>query len=391
MDGTPLACTNVVVDILTDTWGSETTWSIVDTATGTSYASGGPYPDALIANYVDTICLPEGIWYEFRINDSYGDGLFDGTNTGTYSVDILCSWGNNNVISGSGAFPFGGPSGTAPSWDSTVFEVTCIVTCPDPDSLMAVADCDEAILSWTSDPSSTGSTIQWGPAGFTPGTGNIITNATSPYNLTGLSVGTSYDFWVVDSCVSGSASSYVGPYTFTTDTLPIAVISANQNASPHPDTVQYGFSALGSVNGNSYWWDFGDGSANDTNMFAIHNYGQNGSYTVTLVVTNDCGSDTATQTIIVSGIGIDEYGFGNISLYPNPNDGYFTLSGLLSFGDDAKIEVITMTGTVVYSEKIVANGSETFVIDLRGYAPGVYQVRVSSKAGVGTKPFVLRN
>lgn len=391
MDGTPLACTNVVVDILTDTWGSETTWSIVDTATGISYASGGPYPDVLIANYVDTICLPEGIWYEFRINDSYGDGLFDGVNTGTYSVDILCSWGNNNVISGSGAFPFGGPSGTAPSWDSTVFEVTCIVTCPDPDSLMAVADCDEAILSWTSDASSTGSTIQWGPAGFTPGTGNIITNATSPYNLTGLSVGTSYDFWVVDSCVSGSASSYVGPYTFTTDTLPIAVISANQNASPHPDTVQYGFSALGSVNGNSYWWDFGDGSANDTNMFAIHNYGQNGSYTVTLVVTNDCGSDTATQTIIVSGIGIDEYGFGNISLYPNPNDGYFTLSGLLSFGDDAKIEVITMTGTVVYSEKIVANGSETFVIDLRGYAPGVYQVRVSSKAGVGTKPFVLRN
>jgi hypothetical protein len=387
MDGTPTPCTNVVVDILTDTWGSETTWSIVDTATGTPYASGGPYPNSLIANYVDTICLPEGIWYEFRINDSFGDGLFDGTNTGTYSVDILCPWGNNNVISGSGAFPYGGPGGTAPSWDSTVFEVTCLVPCSDPDSLMAMAGCDDATLSWVSDTSAVSSTIQWGPAGFTPGTGTIVTNVTSPYTLTGLSLGTSYDFWVLDSCSSGSTSSYTGPVTFTTDTLPVVSASSTVTSVTGTDAT-VDFTATGT--GTSYAWDFGDGNSG-TGATPTHSYTANGTYTVVVTATNDCGNGYDTIQVVIAGIGLDEFGFGDISLYPNPNDGYFTISGLTEFGNDATLEVVTVTGTVVYNENIVANGSESFTIDVRGFAPGVYYVRVSSDKGVGSKPFVIRD
>jgi len=389
MDGTPLPCQNVVVDIVTDIYGSETTWSIVDTATGTVYASGGPYADvspynAALATHVDTICLPLGIWYEFRLNDSFGDGLFDGTNTGTYSVDILCPWGNNNVIMGSGAYPYGSTT-NPPSYDSTVFEVTCLVGCPDPTNLAVVPGCTDADISWDSD-SAAVSTLQWGPEGFTPGTGNFVYGATSTYNLTGLALGTSYDVWVLDTCWSGSVSNWVGPVTFTTDSLPEVMAAANLVSSG--DTVTYSFTATGT--GTSYDWTFGDGGTG-TGASTSHDYTANGTYTVIVTATNDCGTSTDTIQVLVEGIGIDEFGFGNISLYPNPNDGYFTLSGLTAFGSDAKIEVVTMTGTVVYSKNVVANGSETFTIDLRGYAPGVYQVRVSSKEGVGTKPFIIRN
>lgn len=59
-----------------DCYGSEITWTIADSATGTVLYSDGPYNDNF--NTVDTLvnefCLPIGC-YEFTIRDSYGDGL----------------------------------------------------------------------------------------------------------------------------------------------------------------------------------------------------------------------------------------------------------------------------------------------------------------------------
>lgn len=62
--------------LATDCYGSEITWTLADSATGTIIATGGPYNDNFISR--DTIenefCLAEGC-YQFTINDSYGDGL----------------------------------------------------------------------------------------------------------------------------------------------------------------------------------------------------------------------------------------------------------------------------------------------------------------------------
>ena len=187
--------------------------------------------------------------------------------------------------------------------------------------------------------------------------------------------------------MSGSVSNYAGPYTFTTDTLPIIIASATQIATG--DTVTFSFSAMGT--GTAISWDFDDGSPAGSGFNVNHDYYANGTYNVVATATNDCGTSYDTVTIVVQGIGIDEHGFGNIGLYPNPNDGYFTVTGLAEFGNDATIEVVTVTGTVVYTEDIIANGSEGFTIDMRGYAPGVYYVRVSSEKGIGTKPFVIRD
>jgi PKD repeat protein len=260
-------------------------------------------------------------------------------------------------------------------------------TCPVPTNLAAAAGCDTASLSWDSAPDAVSSTIQWGPAGFTPGTGTILTNVSSPYSLTGLALGTSYDFWVLDSCSSGSTSGYTGPFTFTTDTLPVVSASATVVNVTGTDA-EVDFNATGT--GTSYAWDFGDGNSG-TGATPTHNYAANGLYTVIVTATNDCGSTTDTIQVDIQGISIDEFGIGNISLYPNPNDGYFTVTGLTEFGNNATLEVVTLTGTIVYSEEIVANGSENFTIDVRGLAAGAYYVRVRSDNGIGTKPFVIRD
>lgn len=74
------------ISVLTDCWGSETTWELRD-ATTAVIASGGPYGN--LATYETTVCLSDAC-YEFEIFDSYGDGLagtqFGCASDGDYNV-----------------------------------------------------------------------------------------------------------------------------------------------------------------------------------------------------------------------------------------------------------------------------------------------------------------
>jgi PKD repeat protein len=50
------------------------------------------------------------------------------------------------------------------------------------------------------------------------------------------------------------------------------------------------------VNGNSYFWDFGDGDTS-TLVNPLHDFPSDGVYAVTLIAYNACGSDTTTQLV----------------------------------------------------------------------------------------------
>ncbi len=70
-----------------------------------------------------------------------------------------------------------------------------------------------AVLSWTIRGTSNWN-VRWDTAGFTPGMGNFVYNASRPYTLTGLNPGDSYDFYVQDSCWVHDVSAWSGPYSF---------------------------------------------------------------------------------------------------------------------------------------------------------------------------------
>ena len=53
-----------------------------------------------------------------------------------------------------------------------------------------------------------------------------------------------------------------------------------------------------STNGTAYNWDFGDGMSS-TEENPIHVFDAIGTYTVTLTITNDCGTSVSTQTVDV--------------------------------------------------------------------------------------------
>ena len=74
----------------------------------------------------------------------------------------------------------------------------------------------------------------------------------------------------------------------------------------------------------------------------------------------------------------------NISLYPNPNNGNFTLSGELSgFYNYADVSVIDASGKMVYRGQITINGNKLYKsISIPGLMPGIYTVRISAGAEI---------
>ncbi len=90
-------------------------------------------------------------------------------------------------------------------------------TCLPVDSLQtANVGTNSLDLSWV-DPG-TGSVwvVEYGPAGFTPGTGTAANTTSSPYTVSGLNPGTIYDFYVRADCGGGDSATNTGPVTDTT-------------------------------------------------------------------------------------------------------------------------------------------------------------------------------
>ena len=103
--------------------------------------------------------------------------------------------------------------------------------CPFPIDLDAINITeDSADLSWTENGIATTWNIEWGPTGFTQGTGTTINGVTNnPFNLTGLTQNTTYDFYVQADC-GGGTSNFTGPFSFTT--TPQTNFTLDCNAGP---------------------------------------------------------------------------------------------------------------------------------------------------------------
>ncbi len=73
-----------------------------------------------------------------------------------------------------------------------------------------------ADLTWTAG-SGTNWAVEYGPSGFTPGSGTSVSASNDTITLTGLMASTAYDFYVTDSCGGAlGASPAAGPGSFTT-------------------------------------------------------------------------------------------------------------------------------------------------------------------------------
>src|SRR5690606_35392072 len=80
-------------------------------------------------------------------------------------------------------------------------------------ALYSVTD-SSATLVWDA-PGGRTATAEWGPVGFTPGTGDTATGLSSPGTITGLNPSTEDDVYLMDSC----NGTWVGPIIIQTACL----------------------------------------------------------------------------------------------------------------------------------------------------------------------------
>ncbi|TSJ45551.1 T9SS type A sorting domain-containing protein [Fluviicola chungangensis] len=70
-------------------------------------------------------------------------------------------------------------------------------------------------LTWTPQGSETTWNVEYGPAGFTPGTGIMVPASNDTIAISGLTENTAYEFYVQAGCIA--TSDWAGPFAFSTD------------------------------------------------------------------------------------------------------------------------------------------------------------------------------
>ncbi|TVQ76337.1 MAG: T9SS C-terminal target domain-containing protein [Flavobacteriales bacterium] len=253
------------------------------------------------------------------------------------------------------------------------------IPCFDPANLALTPGCDDIEVTWTSNAGASGSTIEYGPTGFTLGTGTRVSNVTSPHTIAGLAPGT-YDVYVADSCDVANVSSFIGPETATTEHA-IANINISNIA-----TAVFEFDATSSVNATSYIWDFGDGTSS-TNAVETKSYAANGTYLVTLIATNACSSDTLSDSLLVSGIGVTSMLMPDLRVFPNPATTTLILDGLPSSAGKSTVRISDMRGRVVGVHELQAD--ETLRLSLESWASGVYHISINNRLGTVTRSITV--
>ncbi|BDS13222.1 T9SS type A sorting domain-containing protein [Aureispira anguillae] len=80
--------TEILLNLVPDNFGSETTWRFTGVGGTPIYASGGPYTNNNNTPINESICVPTGSQVIFTILDSYGDGICCSEGTGSYTVTV---------------------------------------------------------------------------------------------------------------------------------------------------------------------------------------------------------------------------------------------------------------------------------------------------------------
>ena len=131
--------------------------------------------------------------------------------------------------------------------------------------------------------------------------------------------------------------------------------------------------------GLSYSWDFGDGNGSEEEN-PQHTYAEAGEYTVVLTVSNACGeSILETKVIAIISGAVDESWLEELSLFPNPNGGTFTVRLQGQPADGLQMNLLNVVGQRVFRlEDSFHTGYWQRSLELGQLPAGVYILEIQA-------------
>lgn len=142
----------------------------------------------------------------------------------------------------------------------------------------------------------------------------------------------------------------------------------------------------------SWDWDFGDGAVSSVqNPSHTYQTAVDQIYVVCLVVTNSCGVDTLCQAVNVSVTGTQNgWISGGISLFPNPNNGAFTLEFPQSLNGNYVCTVISAEGAEAASYVLDISPGDKRHFQMEELPAGMYLMRIHDDQSAYAIRFVVK-
>lgn len=303
--------------------------------------------------------------YQWYVNGS----AVSGATSSTYTTTTLTNGSTVYCIMTSSD----GTVGNNPATSNTI---TVTVTTPVAPSLTISGDntiCSATSTTFSAAASNGGSapTYQWQVNGANVGSNN------STYTSSTLTNGSTI------TCILTSSSTCVTTSSATSNTLTMTV-----TASPSAATVTYSGGVLTSSSSTGNQW-YLNGNAISGATSQSYTPTQNGNYTV-VVTSNGCPS-AASNAYTVTGLGIEELNVYQLSVYPNPSQGEFSVSFNASITEAYTIKVYDEVGRLVYNENIEnQNGQYIKEVKLGEVASGIYNVTLSNGSNEVTRKVVVK-
>ncbi|TNF48484.1 MAG: T9SS type A sorting domain-containing protein [Bacteroidetes bacterium] len=147
----------------------------------------------------------------------------------------------------------------------------------------------------------------------------------------------------------------------------------NNNSATYPYTIDGIFKLTGSDAGESYYYY----------CYDVEVVTENGS----------CPSEMVPAEVVVepcTGLGEDIPFKNSLNVYPNPNNGEFTVSFTANETGDINLELVNLIGAQVYSKTMNdVSGSMTQMISTKGLSSGVYLMNVTYKGKIYTQKLII--
>ncbi len=262
--------------------------------------------------------------------------------------------------------------------DNAIDDVTILEAgatfCSAPTNLAAnVVSCDSIIITWNT-------------AADTSFIAALDTNFASPpilapiyndssYTLTGTMANTGYLVIVSNVCGSDTSQAAFTLVDVKDEGAPVASIG-----TPVINGFTVNFDASASTgSGNNYAWDFGDGNSG-TGVTTSNTYATGGAFTAKLVVSNNCGTDSATVTL--ANVSLEETNIGGqLLMFPNPATDELNLDIQLDERSAVTMRLLDVSGKIVMSKNYGEVGLVSDRLDVANLANGVYTVQVQTATG----------
>ncbi|WP_425391248.1 PKD domain-containing protein [Ekhidna sp.] len=125
---------------------------------------------------------------------------------------------------------------------------------------------------------------------------------------------------------------------------------------------------------DSFEWNFGDGTLNSTDLNPTHTYTENGDYTITLTVSNECGDESIVTSVTITNIDTTvplSVESDILVIYPNPTSEYLNVE----MDQPVEISVYGLNGKAYISKTLKNNKS----LDISQLPDGQYIVQLHAE------------